>query len=42
MLDNIIENLELIDPHQAFFTLKNCLSIPKLVCLLWNTPCFKC
>jgi len=23
MLDNIIENLELIEPHQAFFTLKN-------------------
>jgi len=31
MLDNIIENLELIEPHQAFFILKNCLSIPKLI-----------
>ena len=31
MLDNIIENLELIEPHQAFCILKNCLSIPKLI-----------
>ena len=30
MIDNIIENLELIEPHQAFFILKNCLSIPKV------------
>ena len=42
MLDNIIENLELIEPHQAFFILKNCLSIPKLIYLLRSAPCFKC
>jgi len=34
MLDNITENLELIEPHEAFFTLKNCLSISKLIYLL--------
>jgi len=34
MLSNIIENLELIEPHQAFFILKNCLSIPKFIYLL--------
>ena len=42
MLDNIIENLELTEPHQAFFMLKNCLSIPKLIYLLRSAPCFKC
>jgi len=42
MLDNIIENLELIEPHQEFFILKNCLSIPKLIYLLRRAPCFKC
>jgi len=42
MLDNIIENLELIEPHQAFFILKNCLSIAKLIHLLQSAPCFKC
>ena len=42
MLGNIIENLELIEPHQAFFILKNCLSIPKLIYLLRSAPCFKC
>ena len=42
MLDNIIENLELIEPHKAFFILKNCLSIPKLIYLLRSAPCFKC
>ena len=40
---NIIENLELIEPHQAFFILKNCLSIIlKLIYLLQSAPCFKC
>jgi len=42
MLVKIIENLELIEPHQAFFILKNCLSIPKLIYLLRSAPCFKC
>jgi len=42
MLGNIIENLELIEPHQAFLILKNCLSIPKLIYLLRSAPCFKC
>ena len=42
MLDSITENLELIEPHQAFFILKNCLSILKLTYLLRRTPCFKC
>ena len=42
MFDNIIDNLELIEPHQAFFILKNCLSIPKLIYLLRSAPCFKC
>jgi len=42
MIDNIIENLELIEPHQAFFILKNCLSIPKLIYLLRSAPCFNC
>ena len=41
-LTNIIENLELIEAHQAFFILKNCLSIPKLIYLLRSAPCFKC
>ena len=40
--DSITENLELIEPHQAFFILKNCLSIPKLTYLLRSAPCFKC
>jgi len=42
MFDNIIDNLELIELHQAFFILKNCLSIPKLIYLLRSAPCFKC
>jgi len=42
MLGNIIENLELIEPHQAFFILENCLSIPKFIYLLRSAPCFKC
>jgi len=42
MLDNIIEILELTEPHQAFFILKNCLSFPKLIYLLQSAPCFKC
>jgi len=42
VLDSITENLELIEPHQAFFILKNCLSIPKLTYLLRSAPCFKC
>ena len=41
VLDNIIENLELIEPHLAFFILKNCLSIPKFKYLLRSAPCFK-
>jgi len=42
MLDNIIENLELIEPHQAFFILKKRLSVSKLIYLLRSAPCFKC
>ena len=42
MLPNIIENLELIEPQQAFYMLKNCLSIHKLIYLLRSAPCFKC
>jgi len=42
VLDSITENLELIEPHQAFFILKNCLSIPKLTYLLRSAPCFNC
>jgi len=42
VLDSITENLELIEPHQAFFILKNCLSIPKLTYLLHSAPCFNC
>jgi len=42
MLGNIIENLELREPHQAIFILKNCLSIPKLIYLLQSALCFKC
>ena len=42
VLDSITENLELIEPHQAFFILKNCLSIPKLTYLLRSAPCFMC
>jgi len=41
-LGNIIENLGLIEQHQAFFVLKNCLSVPKLIYLLRSAPCFKC
>jgi len=39
---SITENLELIEPHQAFFIMINCLSIPKLTYLLSSAPCFKC
>ena len=42
ILDNIIENLELIEPHQAFFIMKNCFSIPKLIYLLRSALIFKC
>jgi len=42
VLDSITENLELIEPHQAFYILQNCLSIPKLTYLLHSAPCFKC
>jgi len=42
VLDSITENLELIEPNQAFFILKNCLSIPKLTYLLRSAPRFKC
>jgi len=42
VLDSITENLELTEPHQASFILKNCLSIPKLTYLLRSAPCFKC
>ena len=41
MLGNIIENLEVKEPHQAFFIVKNYLSIPKLIYLLRSAPCFK-
>jgi len=41
VLDSITENLELTELHQAFFILKNCLSIPKLTYLLHGAPCFK-
>jgi len=37
VLDSITENLELIEPHQAFFILKSCLSN-----LLRSAPCFNC
>jgi len=42
VLDSITENLKLIEPHPAFFILKNRLSIPKLTYLLHSAPCFKC
>jgi len=42
VLESITENLELIELHEAFFILKNCLSIPKLTYLLRSAPCFKC
>ena len=42
MFDNIIENLGVIKPCQAFFILKNDLSIPKLIYLLRSAPCFEC
>jgi len=42
VLDSITEHHELIEPHQAFFILKNCLLIPKLTYLLRNAPCYKC
>jgi len=42
VLDCISENLELIEPHQAFFILKHCLTIPKLTYLLRSAPWFKC
>jgi len=41
VLDNIIENLELIEPHQPFFILKSCISISKPIYLLHNVSCFK-
>jgi len=42
VIDDITENLELIEPHQAFFILNNCLSTPRLTYLLRIAPCFKC
>jgi len=42
VLESITENLEIIEPYQAFFILKNCLSIRKLTHLLRSAPCFKC
>jgi len=44
VLDNIIENLELIEPCQAFYILKNCLSFPinSYICCTLSAPCFKC
>jgi len=42
MLNNIIKNLELIEPHQAFFILKNCLSTPySYTHCKESAPCFK-
>jgi len=42
VLGNNIENLELTEPHQAFFILKSCLSFSKPIYLLHSVPCFKC
>jgi len=40
VLDNILKNLELIEPHQAFFISNNCQSANSY--LLRGAPCFKC
>jgi len=42
VLESTTENLELIESHQAFFILKNCLSILKLTYQLRSAPCFMC
>ncbi|MEM7284532.1 MAG: reverse transcriptase domain-containing protein [Pseudomonadota bacterium] len=39
-LERFGSRLSILDPHDAFFLLTNCLSIPKLVFLLRSAPCF--
>ena len=47
VLNPKLENLKLmttrldeIDPHQAFFLLRNCYSMPKFIYFLRTAPCF--
>lgn len=40
-LERLVSRLELIESHQAFFLLKNCLSIPKLQYILRASPAYR-
>ena len=40
-LQRLITNLDEIEPHQAFFLLRNCLSIPRLMYLLRSSPAWQ-
>ena len=41
-LSRLNEKLMLLDNHDAFFLLKNCFSLPKIMYLLRCAPCFMC
>ena len=41
-LSRLTEKLKLLDNHEAFFLLKNCFSMPKIMYLLRCAPCFMC
>ena len=40
-LERLTDRLKFLNPHEAFFILKNCLSIPKFAYLLRTSPCWK-
>ena len=41
-LSRLTDKLKLLDNHEAFFLLKNCFSMPKIMYLLRCAPCFMC
>ena len=40
-LQRMATRLTNLNPHEAFFLLKNCLAIPKLIYILRTAPCFE-
>jgi hypothetical protein len=38
--NRLCKNLHMVDTHDAFFLLKNCLAIPKMMYTLRTAPCF--
>ena len=40
-LERMVKNIEKIDSHHAFFLLKNCFHMPKLLYFLRTAPCFQ-